>query len=188
MREFKIETDLSSERRETLLFWAALLSPIIIAALIVFIVPLIQTGYRPFRWLLPLFTMGALIGAYIIAFRTGMQRANRRMIFALNDKEFVRKRNGWPDDRIAFSEISALYERPRGLVVESAVPLRRISIPREVNGFEAIRGELVKHHPFSLQANPPRAELTWTRLISMIVAILSWSAIIFIFYKAMRPR
>jgi len=186
VREFRIETNPSSERRETLLFWAALLSPL--AVLSVFILSLSLKGYIAFRWLWLLTLLGTWIGGHIVAFRLRIKGARRRMVFALGDKEIIRKRSGWPDDRIAFSEIEALYERRGGLVVESAEPLKRISIPREVNGFDAIRAELVKHHSLSVQPKPLRSKPSWTRLVVMIVSILSWAVVIFIFYKVMRPR
>ncbi len=132
--------------------------------------------------------MGGVVGAYIAGVHWGIQRDRRKWIFLLSDNEIIRKRDGWPDDKIAFSEIGALYDGPGALVVESAEPLRRISVPKEVNGLEVIRTELAKHHPFSAQAKPSRARLSWTGLVVMIVSILSWAAIIFICYEVMRRR
>lgn len=186
MREFRIGTDSSSDRRETLRSWGTPLSPIAIVAVVVFISSLHQRGEVAFRWLWPLMIFGTVIGAYVVAFRLGSQRAKRGMIFALSDNELIRRRSGWPDDRIAFSEIDGLYERPSGLVVESTEPLRRISIPREADGFEVIRAELGKHHSLSVNAKPSRTKLSGTGLVVAIVSILSWAAVIFICYEVMR--
>ncbi|MGA7081256.1 MAG: hypothetical protein WBQ43_04800 [Terriglobales bacterium] len=196
VREFKIETDAPNKRREILLLCGVTLAPIVAVLVEVLAAAFIfhpsTKGDAAFRWLVRLTITGTLIGGYIIAFRIafrlGMQRAKRGMVFALSDEEFIRKRSGWPDDRIAFSEIGGLYDGPGGLVVETIAPLRRISIPREVTGLEAIRAELAKHHSFSLQTRPPRARLSWTGLVVMIVSILSWAAVIFIWYEVMRPR
>lgn len=196
VREFKIETDAPNKRREILLLCGVTLAPIVGVLVEVlaagFIFHPSTRGDSAFRWLGPLMFSGTLIGGYIIAFsvafRLGMRRAKRQMIFALSDKEIIRRRSGWPDDAIAFSEIGALYDGPGGLVVETIAPIRRISIPREVTGLDAIRAELAKRHSFSLQTRPSRAKLSWTGLIVMIVSILSWAAVIFIWYKVMRPR
>lgn len=59
----------------------------------------------------------------------------------------VRRRAGWPDVRIDFSEISALLEKKDWLVVESVQPVRKIAIPRDVEGFAPLRAELAKHGP-----------------------------------------
>ena len=186
MREFKIETDTSSKRRETRLLRGAILSITVAASAPFIFHSSLQAEHL--RWLGLSMLVGAITGWYALAFRLGLQRAKRRMVFALSDKEFIRKRSGWPDDRIAFSEIDGLYEKRGGLVVESVEPLRRISIPREVNGFDTIRAELAKHHSLSVHAKPSRARLSWTGLVVMIVSILSWAAVIFIFYEVMRPR
>ena len=72
--------------------------------------------------------------------------------------------------------------------MESAEPRRKIRIPHEVSGFEELRAELARHHPFSAQAKPPRAKLAWTNVVVWIVSILNWAAVIFIFYEVLRPR
>jgi hypothetical protein len=196
MREFKIETHAPNKRRDLLLLCGATLAPIacVVAEVFVagFIIHSSPKARVAFRWWGPLMFIGTIIGGYIVAFRVafrlGMQRAKRGMVFALSDNELIRKRSGWPDDRIAFSEIDGLYERPSGLVVESTEPLRRISIPREVDGFEVIRAEIGKHYSLSVNAKPSRTKLSGTGLVVAIVSILSWAAVIFICYEVMRRR
>jgi len=192
VREFKIETDALSKRREIkvrLLSWGAILSLIAIIVLVFVLRFLGLLGAEsPARWLVAFALLGAILGFYIEAFRLGMQRAKRRMLFFLSDKEIIRKRDGWPDDKIAFSEIDGVYDGRGWLVVESAEPRRKIRIPHEVSGFEELRAELARHHPFSAQAKPPRAKLAWTNVVVWIVSILNWAAVIFIFYEVLRPR
>ncbi len=196
VREFRIETGAPNKRREILLLCGVTLAPIVGVLvevfLAVFVFQLNQNRSPASHWLFPLTVMGTLIGGYIVAFRVafrlGMQRVKRGTVFALSDKEIIRRRDGWPDDRVAFSEINGLYESPGVLVIESTEPLMRISIPREVDGFDEIRAELVKHHSLSVHAKPPRAKLSWMGAIVLVVAILSWAAIILIWYKVMRAR
>jgi len=161
---------------------------IVIIALALVILPVNVNADRVFLWLTVLTVIGAIVGAYVLAIRSGMQHAKRGMVFVLMDKEIIRKRDGWPDDKIAFAEINALYDGPDALVIESTDPVRRIYVPKEVNRLAEIRTELAEHHPFSTQARPPRAKLSGTGLVLLIVNILSWIAIVVIFYKATRPR
>ena len=109
VRKFKIETDALSKRREIkvrLLSWGAILSLIAIIVLVFVLRFLGLLGAEsPARWLVAFALLGAILGFYIEAFRLGMQRAKRRMLFFLSDKEIIRKRDGWPDDKIAFSEM-----------------------------------------------------------------------------------
>lgn len=108
--------------------------------------------------------IAAFIFAQILTLRLGKRRARRQLMFALHENEIVRKREGWPDDRIAFSDVAGLYRGRDGLVVESTNPLVRVSIPQEVGGFEAIAAELSKHHPFSDKARLLRAELSGVKV------------------------
>ena len=192
VREFRIGTNASSDRREIkvrLLSWGAILSLIAITVLLFVLRFLgLLRANSDLRWLAALAMLGSVLGSYIEAARLGMRRAKRRMLFVLSDKEVIRKRDGWPDDRIAFAEIDSVYDRPDWLVVESAEPRRKIPIPREVSGLQALRAELAKHHPFSAQTRPPRAKLAWTNVVVWIVSILSWAAVIFICYEVMRRR
>jgi len=191
VRVFKIEADPSGRKRENrtrLLAWSPVLLIIVTSVFALVILPVNVTAYKILMWLAVSTTAGAIIGAYVLGVHLGVQRAKRQMVFTLTDKEIIRKREGWSDDRIAFSEIDALYDGPSALVVESTEPQRRISVPKEVNGFEVIRAELAKHHPLSTQIRPPRITPVWTTVVVWIVTILSWTALIIVFYKAMRPR
>ncbi len=48
------------------------------------------------------------------------------MVFVLNDNEIAQKRTGYPDVKIAFSEIATLREELRWLIIKTAKPGRRL--------------------------------------------------------------
>jgi len=118
--------------------------------------PLVNTA---FIWFAALLVLGAIVGAHLLAVRLGLERVERDMVFVLTDKDLVRKRSGWPDVKINFSEISALYERPGWLVVEGSKPPRKIAVPEVVEGFAAMRAELAKHG--TIAAQPRSSPLDW---------------------------
>ncbi len=195
MREFKIETDALSKRRETrvrLLSWGTVLSLFAMTVLIYVLgfMGLLSAGsdLRWLAWLSVPAIFGAVIGASILACREALRRAEREMVFVLDDNGIVRRRKGYPDEKIAFSEIGALSEEMRWLVIYSIEPRRKIAIPHDVKGFDALRAELAKHHSLSAHAKPWRAKLSWTGLVVTIMSILSWAAVIFICYEVMRSR
>jgi len=176
LREYKIETDVTRDRREfriRLLSWGAVLVLVASTVLLFFLHSLRLRSDPIFGWLAALTIIGAVVCAYIMAFRQGMQRFRRQVVILLSDKEIFRKRRGWPDVRIAFSQIGALYERPGWLVVESVEPHRRIAVPTEVDGFASLRTELAKHG--SIVAQPQRSLLGF---IPIVVSVLCWGVVL----------
>jgi hypothetical protein len=180
MREFKIETDVPNERKTKrwLLSWGIVLLLFAMTALI-FVLGfqgLLSVGLD-LHWLgwlgLPA-SLGAVIGASVLAIREALYRAEREMVFVLDDKEIVRRRKGYPDVRIAFSEVDSLGEEMRWLVVKSTEPGIKIAIPNNVKGFEVIRAELAKHHFLSAQAK----KFPLKSAAPMTISVLSWAAVL----------
>jgi hypothetical protein len=181
VREFKIETDATSERRESrirLLSWGAVLFLVASTVLLFFLHSLRLKSDRIVGWLAALTIIGAVIGAYIVAFRQGMQRFKRQMVILLSDREIVRKRRGWPDVKIAFSEIGDLREEPSWLVVDSLEPRRRIIVPKEVQGFESLRAELAKQHLLVVLAKRPMMGPAMKGTVFAAISVLCWAAVL----------
>jgi hypothetical protein len=179
MREFRVAFNEISQRKRDgkirLAAWGTILLLIVATAIGILSAgssyPHLNTALT---WLAALIVMGAIVGAHSLAIRLGMEKAEGDMVFVLTDKDLVRKRSGWPDVKISFSEISALYERRGWFVVESVEPRRRIAIPNEVDGFASLRTELAKHS--SVVVQPQRSPL---RLISMLASFLCWGVVLF---------
>ncbi len=117
--------------------------------------------------------IGAVGGAYYAAARMGLERAKLKTTLVLTDQELVRRREGWPDVRIALSEINALYAHPNSLVVESVDRSRRIAVWKDVERFESLRAELLKHGP--LLKPPAPSLLGW---IPTVVSFLCWPLVL----------
>ena len=184
MLEFKIETDALNERREAkgrkgrLLSWGIVL---LLFAMAVSIYALGLLGLlsadsdlRWLAWLSVPAILGAVIGASILACREALRRAECEMVFVLDDNGIVRRRKGFPEVRIAFSEVDTLGEELRWLVVKSIEPRRKIAIPNNVEGFEVIRAELTKHHALSAQVK----KLPLKSAAPMTISVLSWAAVL----------
>ena len=120
--------------------------------------------------------LGTIIGACVLASREALHFAEREMIFVLNDNEIVQKRKGYPDVKIAFSEIATLREELRWLIIKTAEPQRKIAIPNTISGYDAICAELAKHHPLSARVDRVEFSLKTTALLA--AAILSWTGVV----------
>jgi hypothetical protein len=153
VREFRIDNDTLTKRREArfrLLSWGTVL---LLTAATVLLFSLNMSGilstHSNFGLLAVSSLLGAVIGASILGCREVLNYAERQMVFVLDDNEIVRRRQGFPDERIAFSEIDNLSEELRWLSIYSTEPRRKIAVPTSVRGYEVIRTELTKHHPIS---------------------------------------
>jgi hypothetical protein len=109
-------------------------------------------------------TAGAVGSAYFFAYKVGIERAKLKTVFLLTEKDLVRQQSGWPEVRIGLSEVKALSEGRGWLLVRTAEPIRSITIPDDVEGFNSLRSELIKHGPiidsprrFSFRAVVPAA-------------------------------
>ena len=178
MSEFRVAFNEASQRKRDGKIRLAAWGTILLLSVATVVGILSVRSSRPqvntaFIWFAALLVLGAIVGAHFVAVRLGLERVERDMVFVLTDKDLVRKRNGWPDVRINFSEISALYERPGWLVVEGSEPPRKIAVPDVVEGFAAIRAELAKHG--TITAQPRSSPLG---LVTMLASFLCWGAVL----------
>ena len=178
MPEFRIAPDALRDRRENrirLRMWGTVLLLIAIVAVVLGlrIQGLIGRDSK-LVGLMMASLIGAVILAYIQAFREGMRRFKRRMVIVLDEKSILFKAPDLPAREIAFSEIAALVEGPSGFVVESVPPVRKIGVPDDIAGFEAIREKMARHHAFSTQ---PR-KMPWRGLLTLLIVVLSWVALL----------
>ena len=175
MPQFRVEKNALTRRtRFRILSWGAVLLLVSVAAALLV---LRASGHiRDGSGVGDLFAL-AILGAAVIAIVSapfeGLYRAERKMIFILEDNAVVRKRQGYPDEKIFFSEINNLSEEIGRLIVTSTDPRRRIGIPYDVSGYEEIRSELAKHHELSARTVFPGKRvalplLTWVSWIAFL--------------------
>ena len=181
MPEFKIEGDaLRREARFRLLSWGTVL---LLAAVPVFLFILHVSGYvgdsSNLGGLFVFTILGAALIAIILAPREGLRRAERQMVFVLDDSGIARKRPGYPQVYIGFSEIDTLSEEMRWLIITSIEPRRKIAVPTNVRGYEVIRAELAKHHALSPPAKFP-LKVAAKRTALATLSILSWAAVLWL--------
>ncbi len=144
MPEFRIEGEgLKRNVRSSALLWGAVFLLMIVAVL------LFVLGGRE-RLDADLFGFAVfcvVIGAIILACREALYYAFRQMVFVVNGSAIVRKRQGYPDLKIAFSELGSVSQEFGYLIVKGRQGGKRIAIPNTVHEYEAIRTELAKHCP-----------------------------------------
>ena len=179
MTEFRVasntESNRSRDRRIRLITWGTVLT---LSGITLFAVYGVHSANYQLNtalaWLAVLIVVGAIVGAYFLATRLGLDRLERDLAFVLTDKNLVCRRKGWPDVSIDFSEIKTLHEQHGWLVIESVEPHKRIAVPKEVAGFASLRTELTKYSPVIVP--PPRRSVMG--FISMLASLLCWGLVL----------
>jgi hypothetical protein len=174
--EFRISSKAVTSHDTTtrLVLWGAVPALVVIAVLGVLAALHGNDSLNEVAVVLAVATVIFVVGAaHYFGVRMGMDRVRRDSHFLLTDRELVRKRHGWPDVQIRLSEMRALCERPAFLIVEGATPSSRIAVPKEVEGFELLRAELLKHAP--LVKPPTRSFLYW---IPTVISFACWPLVL----------
>ena len=150
--------------------------------------------------------IGAFIGSLIVACRLGMYLWEREIVVLMDEDGITKRREGFPDERLNYTEIRSLREGRWRLLVVSTKPYGSVAIPKALEGFETIRAELAKHHPPGDRAETktslPRIALSlvayglcWGPLVFFVasksvvpagVLLLAMLSTAFLIYKAIR--
>lgn len=172
MVEFRVPSNatLGSDRTIRLVLWGAVLA---LSGLTVFALIGARSHSPQFNTALAglaaAILISAIVSAHCAAVLMGLERVQRQSHFLLTDKVLIRKRVGWPDVQIGLSEIRALYENSRYMIVEGADSSCRIAVPKVLQGFVSLRAELLKHA--SIRKPPARSFLLW---IPNFVSLVCW--------------
>ncbi|MDT8070391.1 MAG: hypothetical protein ROO76_19675 [Terriglobia bacterium] len=177
MPEFRVDRNLLNKERELsrrLLSWGLVA---LLFAITVLLFCLGISGYlsshSALRFLFVFTLLAAVVAASILASGEALRIAERQMVFALDEEGITRRRKGWPDVTIAFSEIDTLREELRWLVIYGGPTRKKIAIPKNISGYEKIRAELARRHPLSVPAEIPLSNVALSA-----IAVLSWSGLI----------
>ncbi|MGH9566887.1 MAG: hypothetical protein ACRD4I_12935 [Candidatus Angelobacter sp.] len=164
----------SRERRIRLALWGAVIALLAIALFTFHGAPsAIPQLNTVLMWLAGFIVAGAIVSAYFLAFRRGIEKVEHDLAFVLTDSDLIRKRSGYPDVQIDLSRINAIYERHAWLVVESLEPYKKIAIPKEIDGFGSLREELGKHKPIIVSQRPH-----WVWFIPTAAYLLCWALVL----------
>lgn len=173
MAEFTVgEEALRRYARGRMLSWGAVL--LLLGATVVLFVLGVSgdlTAYPGLSLIFVLTLLGTVAGACVSACREALHYAERQMVFILENNGVVRRRRGYPDVRISFSEIGTVSEELGWMIIRSTESRRKIAIPNSVDGYGTIRAEITKRYPlFAHTALPLKS------LALLAASLLSWGA------------
>jgi hypothetical protein len=120
--------------------------------------------------------ISAVVGSFILLGRQTLRRAERGMLFVLDDAGISRKREGYPELSILFSEMDYVGEEMGYLVIRASKSQKKIAIPESVRDFEVIRAELASHYPLPILT--PKAALATRAAFLFAASIVGWTALL----------
>jgi hypothetical protein len=117
-------------------------------------------------WLAGAIALAAIVGATVLAVKEGNWKLMRRLRFEIYDGKIIKARAESSSIEIPLDQIESLYEYRGWLFIRGGIPSRQIGIPKEVNGFDILKHELVAHCPLTpLKVSP----LSFLPLVLMIL-------------------
>ena len=172
MVEFKVRSESNETRdpRKRLLAWGAL---ILISGLVLLFAsaPSDKAPFNPvLGWTAVLIIVGVNGIVLVLGLRMGKDRLKRSLVFLLTDNGLTRRRKGWPDEHLLFSDIEALHQEKNWLVIESVEPRRKMAVPTDVDNFELLRAEIAKHGTF--KDSPPLGSVSG--FVVTVGSLISW--------------
>ncbi len=116
--------------------------------------------------------VGTVLGSYFLARGQALNYAARQMTFVLDDDTIARKRRGYPEIKIFFTEIACLKDKPNWLIVESTEPRKIIVVPKMVGNYDVIITELSKYCAISYSQKQ-----SFNLILPLTMAAVSWTAV-----------
>jgi hypothetical protein len=134
------------ERRFRFLGWGAV---IVLLGILLFSIDepagLSPSAGHAIGWLAGAIVLASIVGALILAVKEGTWKLLRKLRFEISDGRIIRSREASSPTEIPLDQIEYLHEYGGWLLVGGGNPSRQITIPKEINGFDILKRELLQH-------------------------------------------
>ena len=96
-------------------------------------------------WLAAFIVLAAIVGVTALAVKEGTGQLLRDVRFEIFDGKLVRSAGASLSSEIPLDQIESLQEYGSWLLVRGGNPTRQIVIPKQINDFDLLEGELIRH-------------------------------------------
>jgi len=96
-------------------------------------------------WLAGAVVLAAVVGATVLSVRERNWNLLRKYRFDISDGKIIRMRGASSSVEILLDQIEYLHEYNGWLLVGAGNPRRQMAIPKEINGFDELKRELLAH-------------------------------------------
>lgn len=126
-------------------------------------------------WLAGGIVLAAVVGATVLAVRERTWNLLRKYRFDISDGKIIRRREASLPVEMPLDQIEYLHEYNGWLLVGGGIPKRQIAIPKEINGFDELKRELLAHCGLTSPkvTFPASLSLSVIPLVLMVVAYFS---------------
>src|SRR5271156_838041 len=116
------------------------------------VIPLVSAGWFYLMWHFDndrgAFIFIPVLTAWLVYRQFKDQRRNwQRLVFEFQDGKFIRRLDKYPTVELVPSEVTAILESPRGIIVETNERLRKLFLSNKLSDYEGLRSRLLSWAP-----------------------------------------
>lgn len=98
-------------------------------------------------WTAVAITFASVVGLTVLSAKEGTWKLKQKLRFEVSDGRIIKTSDDGTTVEIALNKVESIHEYGGWLLVRGGEPVREIAVPREINDFEVLKGELTSYHP-----------------------------------------
>ena len=101
-------------------------------------------------WAAGVIVLASVLGLTLLSVKDAIWTLKRKLSFELSDNKIIQRSDDAAAIEIPLNNIESLYENRSLLLIRGGEPTQQISIPREIDDFDALKRQLASYHPIAV--------------------------------------
>ena len=114
--------------------------------------------------------VASVLGLTLLSVKDATWKLKRKLSFEVSDGKIIQSSDDAAAVEIPLNNIESVHEYRGLLLIRGGEPRKQISVPVEINGFEALKRELTSYHPLTVF----RAKVYWSSFLPVALMVVAW--------------